>query len=90
MRPDIEKFFKSLSERKLLKISSELAQDKLDGVVKTFSQMMIDEYGVDPIYATTVVRNHVNSILSYRYVKLKQRIRRIRKHKIKKDESKES
>jgi len=87
---DIEKFFKSVSERKLLKISTELAQNKMDGIVKTFAQIMIDEYAIDPIYATTVVRNQVNSILSHRYVKLKQRISRIRKLKNRKNESKKS
>jgi len=88
MRPELDKFFKSLSEKKLLQVNNELSQNKLDGIVETIGQVLIDEYGVDPLYASTVVRNKVSEILSNRYAKLKTKLKKEIKRN--KNESKKS
>lgn len=76
MKPEMDRFFKNLSEKKLLQVSRELAQDKLDGIVAAIGQVIIEEYGVDPLYASTVVRNKVYEILSDRYAKLKSKLKK--------------
>lgn len=87
MKPGIDKFFSKLSESKLLQLSKELAQNKVDGVVGSIRQILIDQYAVDPVYATTIIRNYVNDILSSRYVKLMELKKKL---KNKRNESKES
>jgi hypothetical protein len=87
MKPGIDKFFNKLSESKLLQLSKELAQNKVDGVVGSIRQILIDQYAVDPVYATTIIRNYVNDILSSRYVKLMELKKKL---KNKRNESKES
>ncbi len=87
MKPGLDQFFNKLSESKLLQISKDLAQNKLDGVVGSLRQILIDQYAVDPVYATTVIRNYVNEILSSRYVKLMELKKKL---KNKRNESKES
>lgn len=88
MKPEMDRFFKNLSEKKLLQVSRELAQNKLDGIVDAIGQVIIEEYGVDPLYASTVVRNKVNEILSGRYTKLKSKLKKELKRN--KNESKKS
>jgi hypothetical protein len=87
MKPGIDKFFSKLSESKLLQINKELAQNKVDGIVGSIRQILIDQYAVDPVYATTIIRNYVNDILSSRYVKLMELKKKL---KNKRNESKES
>lgn len=80
---NIDDFINKLSDKKLIRVHKELAKEKFDGLVKSLSQMMVDEYSVDPLYVTTVLRNKVNDILSKKYIKIKER-------KKKKNESKKS
>lgn len=87
MKPDIDKFFSKLSESKLLQVNKELAQNKVDGIVGSIRQILIDQYAVDPVYATTIIRNYVNDILSSRYVRLMELKKKL---KNKENESKES
>lgn len=87
MKPGIDKFFSKLSESKLLQVNKELAQNKVDGIVGSIRQILIDQYAVDPVYATTIIRNYVNDILSSRYVKLMELKKKL---KNKRNESKES
>lgn len=88
MKPEIDRFFKNLSEKKLLQVNKELAQNKFDGVVETISQIIIEEYGIDPLYASTIIRNKVNEILSDRYTRLKSKLKKEIKRN--KNESKKS
>ena len=87
MKPGIDKFFSKLSESKLLQVNKELAQNKVDGIVGSIRQILIDQYAVDPVYATTIIRNYVNDILSSRYVRLMELKKKL---KNKRNESKES
>ena len=74
-KEEIDKFFKTLSDTKLLQINRDFAKNKFDGVIKTINQILINEYGVDSIYTTTIIRNSVNEILSSRYSKLKSKLK---------------
>jgi hypothetical protein len=88
MRPELDKFFRSLSEKKLLQVNNELAQNKFDGIVETIGQVIIREYGVEPLYVVTVISNKVHEILSNRYAKLKTKLKKEIKRN--KNESKKS
>lgn len=74
MKTGIDKFFKKLPEKTLIKINIELMQNKFNGIVGTISQMIMTEYDIDIVYVITIIRNNVQEILSDRYIKLKEKI----------------
>jgi hypothetical protein len=75
MKSNIDNFFEKISERNLVKICKDLSHNKFNGLVKTLSQIIINQYGIDPLYATTIIRNSIHEILSKRYIKLIEKLK---------------
>lgn len=42
-----------------IKIDRNITQNKINDLVKSLSQIIVDEYGVDPIYATNLIKNKI-------------------------------
>lgn len=80
MKSGIDVYFNKLSKEKLIKIYEELVSGD-HALISTINIYIINEFNIDPLYATTVVRNKVHEILSRRYIKeLKKKINESKKN----------
>ena len=68
MKPELEKYLKKLSKENLIKIQTEFNTGKYE-LVNQISEYIILEFGIDPILASTIVRNKIQEILANKYVK---------------------
>ena len=68
MKPELEKYLKKLSKENLIKIQTEFNTGKYE-LINQISEYIILEFGIDPILASTIVRNKIQEILANKYVK---------------------
>lgn len=80
MKSGIDVYFNKLSKEKLIKIYDELVSGD-HVLINTINAYIINVFNIDPLYATTVVRNKVYEVLSRRYIKeLKKKINEFKKN----------